>query len=63
VDIIVTKIGRLNYRDIQDIEACINRCNIKKEEIVARAANIIYVGREEDYQYNLQWVKANLYSR
>ena len=62
VDIIVTKIGRLNDRDIQDIQACISSCNIKKEEIAARAANIIYVGREEDYQYNLQWVIANLYS-
>ena len=62
VDIVVTKIGRLSDRDVQDIEACISRCNIKKEEIVARAANIIYVGREEDYQYHLQWVTANLYS-
>jgi hypothetical protein len=62
VDIIVTKIGRLDERDVQDIEACIRRCNIKKEEIVARAAKIIYVGREEDYKYNLQWVMANLYS-
>jgi hypothetical protein len=62
VDIVVTKIGRLNDRDIQDIEACILRCNIKKEEIVERAANIIYVGREEDYEYNLQWVMTNLYS-
>jgi hypothetical protein len=61
VDIIVTKIGRLNDRDVQDIEACISRCNIKKKEIVARAANLIYVGKEEDYQYNLQWVIANLY--
>ena len=61
VDIVVTKIGRLNDRDIQDIEACILRCNIKKEEIVERAVNIIYIGREEDYQYNLQWVMENLY--
>jgi len=61
VDIVVTKIGRLSDRDIQDIEACISRCNIKKEEIMARATNIIYVGREEDYPYNLQWVMENLY--
>ena len=33
VDIIVTKIGRLNARDIQDIEACITKRKISETEI------------------------------
>ncbi len=60
-DIVVTKIGRLDERDVQDIKACIERCNIKKEEILKRAHSVIFVSKEEDYQYNLQWVLKNLY--
>ncbi len=33
VDIIVTKIGRLNARDIQDIEACITKRKISETEM------------------------------
>jgi len=33
VDIIVTKIGRLNERDMQDIDACIRKGNVSKAEI------------------------------
>jgi hypothetical protein len=62
VDIVVTKIGRLNQRDIQDIESCIKRCKIKKEDIQKRAAEMIYVGREGDYEYHLQWIIQKFYS-
>jgi hypothetical protein len=62
VDIVVTKIGRLDNRDIEDIEKCIKKCNIKKEEIEKRAAAVIYVSKEEDYQYNLQWLLEKFYS-
>ncbi len=62
VDIVVTKIGRLNPRDIQDIESCISRCKIKKEDILKRASEMIYVGREVDYKYHLQWVIQKFYS-
>ncbi len=34
VDIVVTKIGRLNQRDIQDIETCIRKFKITKNEII-----------------------------
>jgi hypothetical protein len=46
LDIVVTKIGRLNQRDIQDIEACIREFKISKAEIKARALLVVqtYVG-------------------
>ncbi|MGD6934001.1 MAG: DUF6036 family nucleotidyltransferase [Candidatus Bathyarchaeia archaeon] len=58
VDIIVTKIGRLNERDLQDIEACIKKANVSAAEIKERAMLVIqtYVGREEDYLYHLNLV-------
>ena len=58
VDIVVTKIGRLNQKDIQDIETCIREFKISKDDITARAALVspTYVQREEDYLYHLDWV-------
>lgn len=58
VDMVVTKIGRLNQRDIQDIETCIREFKISKDDITARAALVspTYVPREEDYLYHLDWV-------
>jgi hypothetical protein len=58
VDIVITKIGRLNQRDIQDIETCIREFKISKDDIAARAALVspTYVPREEDYLYHLDWV-------
>ena len=55
VDIIVTKIGRLNQRDIQDIEKIIKEYKISEAKIKARAAQVspTYVSKEEDYLYNL----------
>ena len=58
VDIIVTKIGRLNDRDIQDIESCIKKCNVSKAEIKERALLVLttFVGPEENYLYHLDLV-------
>ena len=58
VDIIVTKIGRLNERDLQDIEACIQKANVSAAEIKERAMLVVqsYVGPEEDYLYHLNLV-------
>jgi hypothetical protein len=58
VDIVVTKIGRLNQKDIQDIETCIREFKISKDDITARAALVspTYVPKEEDYLYHLNWV-------
>ena len=58
VDIIVTKIGRLNQRDIQDIETCIRKFKISKDEIIKRAKLVspTYVPQEKDYQYHLKLI-------
>jgi len=58
VDIIVTKIGRLNKRDLQDIEACIKKTNVSEAKIKERAMLVVqtYVGPEEDYLYHLNLV-------
>jgi hypothetical protein len=56
VDIVITKIGRLDERDLQDIEACIKRFGISKIQIEERASNVQYVGREENYLGNLKYV-------
>ncbi len=62
-DIIVSKIGRLNSRDINDIESCIKKCKISKEEIMIRALLVAptYVGSEENYLYNMNWVLENFF--
>lgn len=54
VDIIATKIGRLNDRDLQDIGACIKRFRLKKRQVEERARAVQYAGNEEVYDANLQ---------
>lgn len=61
VDIIVTKIGRLDKRDLQDIEACIKKFNLSKHQIQKRAKQVQYVGKEENYRNNLNHVLKNLF--
>jgi hypothetical protein len=61
VDIVVTKIGRLDNRDLQDIGACIKRFKLTKRQIVSRASLVQYAGREEDYYTNLQCVIDNFF--
>ncbi len=58
LDIVVTKIGRLSARDLQDIESCIKKCNISMTEIQQRAKSVLesYTGVEEDYRQNLDRV-------
>ena len=56
IDIIVTKIGRLDSRDMQDIEACITRFHLSKSQIEERAASVQYVGNEELYKSNLKHI-------
>ena len=56
VDIVVTKIGRLDERDLQDIKACIKKFKLKKNQIEKRSNNVQYVGRQENYKVNLSYV-------
>jgi len=56
VDIVVTKIGRLDARDKQDIETCIKKFKLTKNQIAKRARDVEYVGRDENYETNLKYV-------
>jgi hypothetical protein len=61
VDIVVTKIGRLEPKDKEDIESCIRRFHLTKREIARRAKDVEYVGREENYRINLTYVLNNFF--
>lgn len=61
LDIIVTKIGRLNQRDTEDIKACIKKFKITKTKIKSRAAKVVYAGNETVYQNNLDYVLKNFF--
>ena len=54
VDIVVTKAGRLNERDLEDIASCIEKFKITKEQIEERSSEVEYVGREENYRDSIR---------
>lgn len=56
LDIVLTKTGRLNERDLQDIGACIEKFKLTGEQIDERAKLVEYIGREENYRANLRYV-------
>lgn len=61
VDIVVTKIGRLDARDNQDIETAVRKFKLRKSQVVKRARQVEYVGRNENYETNLNYVLRNLF--
>ena len=61
IDIIVTKIGRLDARDKEDIVACIKKFGITKSQIKKRANQVVYVGREKNYEHNLSHIMKNCF--
>ena len=56
IDIVVTKIGRLNERDKEDIKSCIEKFDLTKEQIRERAQKVEYAGKEELYEDSLEHV-------
>lgn len=56
LDIVASKIGRLNDRDISDISSCIKKHNLTKQMIKSRAKKVEYVGNDENYKANLKYV-------
>jgi hypothetical protein len=62
-DIVVTKIGRLDARDKQDIETCIKKFKLTKNQIAKRAKQVEYVGRDKNYEINLKHVMENLFKK
>ena len=56
VDIIITKIARLDDRDEQDIESCITNFHITQKQIEQRARDINYAGNDNVFIGNLKIV-------
>ena len=54
IDIIVTKIARLDGRDEQDIESCMKKFKITKNQVVKRASHIPSLVHDETFQTNLK---------
>ncbi|MHB8545160.1 MAG: DUF6036 family nucleotidyltransferase [Nitrosotalea sp.] len=54
LDIVVTKIGRFDSRDEQDIGSCIRKFKLKKNQIIKRALQLGYAASDEVFQINLQ---------
>jgi hypothetical protein len=50
VDIVVTKLGRYDERDGEDIGTCIKRCGLKKQAIIQRARRVQIGGNERLYR-------------
>jgi len=63
VDLVVTKIGRLDERDYDDIEACIRGSKLAKRTIVQRAERVQYVGNEAVYKDNLETVTKGFFGK
>lgn len=61
VDIVVTKIARLDGRDEQDIQSCIEKFKLGKDEIKKRAKEMGYSGNDEVFKDNLQTVLKKFY--
>ncbi len=53
LDIVASKIGRLDERDKQDIAACINKFGLTRKMVEDRARQVQYVGNEAIYNHNL----------
>jgi predicted nucleotidyltransferase component of viral defense system len=63
VDIVITKIGRLDERDVQDIKACIEKFKLTKNQIKSRSKHVEYVGHEDGYRINLEYVLKNVFTK
>ena len=56
VDIIITKIARLDGRDEQDIGSCITNFQVTQKQIERRAKDMNYAGNDEVFANNLRTV-------
>ena len=61
IDIVASKIGRLNERDIQDIKQILKHYRLTKRQVKLRASKIGYAGNDENYQHNLNYVLTRLF--
>ena len=56
VDIVITKIARLDERDRQDIESCITNFQVTQKQIEERAKDMNYSGNDKVFMNNLKIV-------
>lgn len=56
VDLILSKAGRLNERDVQDILAVISKFKVRPDEVKKRGQEIGYAGSDAIYAQNLKYV-------
>lgn len=63
VDIVVTKMGRLDQRDYDDIKACIQGFKLSKRAIIQRASLVQYAGNESIYNRNLETITSDFFRR
>lgn len=56
VDIVVTKIGRLDQRDSDDVKICVERFRLRKGDVANRAERVEYVGNRKLFDANLKTV-------
>lgn len=61
LDIVASKIGRLNTRDKQDIEMCIKKFKLTRRQVKKRALQVRYAGNEDVYNSNLDYVLQHLF--
>ncbi len=60
LDILLTKIERLNESDMRDIKTCIKHFRIGKNQILKRVRSLQQVGSQETFEKNLDIVLALL---
>jgi len=56
VDIVVTKVGRLDERDLDDVKTCVQRFRLGKGAIFRRAKQVEYAGSRKVFDNNLETV-------
>ena len=61
IDIVATKIGRLDEWDKQDIETCIRKFHLSKNRIDKRSREVQYAGNEDMYNSNWEYVLENFF--
>ena len=55
LDIVVTKLNRMNERDIEDIGACIKKKKLTRAQVAKRANEVYYEGNQENAEYQIEW--------
>lgn len=63
LDIVVTKIERLDERDWQDIGECIKKFGLTHSQIKRRAAQVEYAGNEDVYRSNVKSVLTRFFGK